>query len=219
MALANYSDLNTAVIEWAFRTGDSEFTARVPDFIRMAEDTVNYGFEAPAFGVRIKPLRSREMETTATLNLVDGAASLPADYLEFRAVNTNSDPNLDMQIVAPSGATAAYPGNTGSWPSNIRIIGSTITLVPGATSTTALNFVYYAKVPALTVSNTTNWLLTKAPTTYIYGCLFHAALYMQEDGRIQANANMFAGALNAVRSSDIVGRQPRSIQRSREYRP
>jgi hypothetical protein len=53
MALSTYTDLQASVVLWALRTGDSEFTAQVPDFITLAEKRMN------------RRLRLAEMESSS----------------------------------------------------------------------------------------------------------------------------------------------------------
>jgi len=45
--------------------------------------------------------------------------------------------------------------------------------------------IYRKNIPALSVTNTTNWLLALAPDLYLYGALLESAPYIKEDARIQ----------------------------------
>ena len=56
--------------------------------------------------------------------------------------------------------------------------------------------IYRANIPALSESNTTNWLLTLAPDLYLYGVLLESAPYMKEDERISTWGSGFSTALN-----------------------
>jgi len=61
-----------------------------------------------------------------------------------------------------------------------------------------LELLYYAKVPALSDSNTTNWLLTEAPDIYLYGSLLPSAPYLDEDERATTWAQFYAAAIQQL---------------------
>ena len=54
--------------------------------------------------------------------------------------------------------------------------------VPDGAYTTTL--FYYQEIPALTASNTTNWLLTDAPDLYVYGTCMELQPWLGSDSRI-----------------------------------
>ena len=41
MAIDTYTALQESIIRWAFRVGDEDFTAEVPNFVAAAEETIN----------------------------------------------------------------------------------------------------------------------------------------------------------------------------------
>ena len=60
---------------------------------------------------------------------------------------------------------------------------------------------YYAKVPTLSDSNETNWLLTHHPDIYLYGALLHSAPYLKEDERAQTWAALYTSAVERVNNA------------------
>jgi hypothetical protein len=74
---------------------------------------------------------------------------------------------------------------------------------------------YYAKIPALTVSNTSNWLLVDSPDLYLYGSLLQAAPYLQDDQRITTWAALYTTAINDLKVSDERSRMATSALRMR----
>jgi hypothetical protein len=66
-----------------------------------------------------------------------------------------------------------------------------IELIPAPAVDIEIEMIYYGKIPALTDSNTTNWLLTKAPDVYLYGALTHAAPFLMDDQRISVFGNIY----------------------------
>lgn len=197
MALDTYANLQTAIISYAFRTGDTEFTAAVPDFITLTESRLN------------RVLRVREMEASATLTLTNSAGTLPSDYLEFRRVVANTSPATPLELVTPDFAAAEYGTTYSGYPMHFTIIGSTLTVYPSTTATVALS--YYQKIPALATA--TNWLLTKAPELYLYGALVEAAPYMMDDQRANVWGTLFQKALKDLQDADTSARYSRATAR------
>ena len=72
-------------------------------------------------------------------------------------------------------------------------------------STYAYEIDYYAKLAKLSVSNTTNWLLTMSPDVYLYGSLLQAAPYLQDDARIQVWAGLYQRGIEALNLADERG--------------
>jgi len=205
MALDTYANLQTSIASWAWRTGDPEFTAQIPDFITLAESRFN------------RSLRLREMEALATLTLVNSAASLPSDYLEFRRVVASTSPAQPLELVTPDYAATAYPTNYSGFPQHFTIVGSTLTVYPSTSATVAL--AYYQKIPALTTNNQTNWLLTKAPEVYLYGALVEAAPYMMDDARMATWGQMLQKAMGDLQASDTSARYSRATVRVSQETP
>jgi len=65
------------------------------------------------------------------------------------------------------------------------IIDGAFELIPTPSNSVELTITYYAKIPALSSTQATNWLLTKAPDLYLYATLTNAAPYLQNDERIR----------------------------------
>jgi len=64
------------------------------------------------------------------------------------------------------------------------VIDITLGIIPAPAGSTDYSIVYYAQNPALSDSNTTNWLLTKSADLYLYSALLEAAPYLNNE-RIQ----------------------------------
>jgi hypothetical protein len=191
VALATYTDLLAALPLWAMRTGDTEFTTAAPDFVTLAEARLN------------RILRAREMETSATLTVSSGAYPLPADYIEARRVAANTDPVVALKYITPDQATEAYAGVvvTSGYPESYTTIGSSLYVYSTTTATVALD--YFQKIPALSVSNTTNWLLTKAPDVYLFASLVAAEAYMVNDSRVAGWKTLVDEAIKELHSVDL----------------
>jgi hypothetical protein len=189
MALSTYAELQASIAGWAHRT---DLTAMIPDFIRMAEVKMT------------EDLNSREMETTSTLTTTTGSAyvTLPIDFKLVKRLVLVDDPNRVLKYAAPEVLTEDYP-NSGTDESILyTIIGSQLQLAPIPDSNYDLSLTYERTIPALSDSNTTNWLLTRSPNAYLFGSLMMAAPYCRDDPRIAVWQQFYLDAINGINLTD-----------------
>lgn len=170
MSVSNGSELYTAVTNWLSRTSTSDAIAnRVPEFISLFEAHAN------------RTLRVRQMETSTTLALSSaGAATLPTDYLAWRAVEYDTGSRkVNLEYVDRPWMSETYPLSAAGIPSVFTIEGSNLQLMPAATS--CVTFRYYQRLTALSTGTTSsNWLLGVAPDAYLYGSLVEAQGFLSE---------------------------------------
>jgi hypothetical protein len=166
MSITTYAELQTAIGNWLDHT---LFTARIPEFISLFEATAN------------RRLRVREQEVSTNLTPSSGAAALPADYLSWRRVTWTGPTRAELEYVHPSYLQAAYPSAPSDVPRIFTIEGSALKVRP--VSDTALEFDYFQKVPALSESVPTNWLLSAHPDLYLFGTLVEAEMFGLNDER------------------------------------
>ena len=62
---------------------------------------------------------------------------------------------------------------------------------------------YLQKVPTLSSTVTTSWLLTDNPDIYLYGSLIHAAPYLVEDNRLAVWAQLYGAAVQRVNEESM----------------
>ena len=166
MAITTYGELQTAIGNWL---DHSLFTARIPEFIALFEASAN------------RRLRVRQMEASVSLTPSSGSASLPSDYLAWRRVTWTGSTGIELQYVHPSYLQAADPSASAGVPRNFTIEGSMLKIRPA--DDTALEFNYFQKVPALSDSVSTNWLLGAHPDLYLFGSLVEAEMFGVNDER------------------------------------
>lgn len=188
MALANWTDLNAAII--SFMMDRSDLATPAPDFIALAESVIWYGL-APA----ISPLRTREMETVATVTLTSGVGPLPTDYLQYRRQVQTTSPRRVLSYVTPDVYDLRYPSGTAGYGNDFTIIGANV--VTGPHVATSMELTYYAKAAALTSGAPTNWLMTKWPDVYLRGALMQAAEWLKNDGELTKQTQLLAAAINS----------------------
>lgn len=176
MAITTYAELQTAIGDWLNR---ADLDQKIPDFIRLAESTLN------------DVLRQADMVTQSTgVTITSGRATLPADALEVVYAQVGSTEDEPLEQISPQQLTMLRRTRTrdAANPRFYAIIGRQIVVTP-TPSSGSLDIDYYQRIPALTDSNTTNWLLDDAPHVYLYTSLLHATPFLMDDARYQVFQN------------------------------
>ena len=176
MAITTYAELQTALGDWLNR---ADLDQKIPDFIRLAESTLN------------DVLRQADMITQSTgITITSGRATLPADALEIVYAQVGSTEDEPLEQISPQQLTMLRRTRTrdAANPRFYAIIGRQIVVTPTPSSGT-LDIDYYQRIPALTGSNTSNWLLDDAPHVYLYTSLLHATPFLMDDARYQVFQN------------------------------
>jgi len=203
MAVNSYSALQASIADFLNR---SDLTAVIPDFITLAEAQFN------------RNIRHRKMVERATATLDSEYSAVPSDWLESIRFQINTNPITVMEFVSPDQAAMLKGANSASGkPIYYTQIGQQFQVIPAPDSGSAYTgeLTYYAKIPALTVSNTSNWLLVEAPDLYLYGSLLQAAPYLQDDQRIAVWGALYDRALSDLKVSDERSRMATSALRMR----
>jgi hypothetical protein len=162
MSITSYAELQTAVQTWLDR---ADLSANAADFIMLFEANAN------------RRLRVRQMLSVAALTPVDGDAALPADYLEWKRVTWTGSVRRELDYVEPAYLQAAYPAAPTDIPVLFTIEGATLKIRP--IDVTPLELLYYQKIPPLSNTNTSNWLLAAHADAYLAGALAEAAIFTE----------------------------------------
>lgn len=188
-SIVDFASLQTAVGNWLHRT---DLTALIPDFISLAESRMN------------GEIRSRSMETKTILTTTTGLSSmaLPSDMLEMRRAQILSSPNIVLDYRSPDQLSADYAYGFTRTPDVFTVVGGNIELQPVPDGVYSLELTYIQRIPSLSATQTTNWLLTNWPNVYLFGALLQAQPYMLNDPRIATFEKMYQDGINAVNSID-----------------
>ncbi|UOF80837.1 tail tubular protein A [Caudoviricetes sp.] len=182
MALETYSDLKTAVGDYLNR---ADLTAVIPTFIALSEAKFN------------RELRTRNMLTRAECVSDNEFVALPVDFLEAYLLELNMTDIAAQQPLAFVGPNEAKSLKANKIINKVRyftLIDGAFELLPAPTSNVDLLLTYYAKIPSLSDTQTTNWLMTKSPDLYLYSALLEATPYLKNDERV----NIWAAARQQV---------------------
>lgn len=189
MAITNYSELKSTIADYVNR---SDLTAAIPTFIQLAEAKFN------------RSLRTRQMVKRATAPIDSPFFATPADFLEAKDFQLNTNPITVLEYVTESAGNAlrATTYISSGLPRKFTIVGSQLEVIPSPDSTYTGELTYYAKIPALSDSNTSNWLLSYAPDLYLYGALIQTAPYLRDDERLAVWTNLYTAAFEDIGVAD-----------------
>ena len=184
MAITNYTNLQSTISNFLNR---DDLDSVIPTFIQLAEAQMN------------RDIRHWQMEARSSGQQSQGDQymQVPADWVETIRLILTAEGTSVLELLSLSGmadrrAKAEDAADTPRFYSHVR---GEFELYPTPSADTDFELLYYAKIPALSDSNTTNWLLEYAPDVYLYGALTHSAPFLQEDARLAVWAQMYAAAV------------------------
>ena len=185
MALTNYTELKTAIADFLNR---DDLGSVIPTFVSLCEAQVN------------RQIRHFKMENRATATVSEQYLTRPTDWLETIRMTVEADTTRQVELISRAALVdmkAQTLGATGA-PRFYTNSEDSFELYPVPDGDYSVEVLYTQKIPALSDSNPTNWLLTDHPDVYLYGALVHSAPYLQEDGRAQTWAQMYGAAVQAA---------------------
>lgn len=192
MAITTYAELQQTVADWLNR---ADLDQQIPDFITLAESTLN------------DVLRSSYMVTSDTLAITNSRVSLPADVLEVIYTQVASTPTQPLEQISPQQLVMLRRARTrqNGDPRFFAVVGREMLVTPSPSGSVSVDVDYYQQIPALSDSNTSNWLLDEAPHVYLYTSLLHATPFLMDDARYQVfNNTVSQQVMSAVRSSQTL---------------
>lgn len=186
MALSNYSELKTAIAAWMKR---SDLTAKIPDYITLAEKKI----------VKIGKIRQFEVETPLVGTASSDVVALPSDFESPIGLwDTSDNPRCQMVQVLPQ---ALPVDTTPAQAEFFAIDGANIRFE------CPLDAVYtyslrYRKKFALSDANPTNYVLTDYPDVYLYGALVEGFSDVFDEDRAAVWQQRFRTAIELMNSAE-----------------
>lgn len=175
-----YALLQTQVADYMHRT---DLTANMPTFIALAESML------------FRELKVKDLETSVTGTTSGGSIALPDDFDSVSRVTityASSERSLDY---------ASRPEDYvsgGTVPKYYALEKDALRLFPAASGYTYTLY-YIPIIPALSDSQTTNWLLTNARDLYLYASALEAAKYARDAAETAKLNDLVAPMLDSVR--------------------
>lgn len=188
MAISTYSELKSAIADWLNR---DDLTSVIPSFIELAEAELT------------RNLRHRKMIARADATINSEYTQTPLDWFQTQTLILETDPVTTLEYLTPEALNAKRAASTANGkPLFYTMIGTEIQVYPVPSGDHTAEMVYYAKIPSLSDSETTNWLLTLAPDIYLYGSLMQSAPYLQDDNRLSVWNALYQKKIEDIYISD-----------------
>jgi len=185
MAITTYAELKSSIASWLNREGDTSLVAVIPDFIALAEAQI------------ARDVRHWRQEKRVTTSVNEQYENLPLDWLEMIQIQLTAGGRLQV-ISADELQNRKESSLSARKPRYYRLTSDQIEFYPAPDSSYEVAMQYYARVPALTDTDTYNWVLTEYPDIYLYGALIHAAPYLIDDTRLNVWASLYQSAVDAL---------------------
>jgi len=186
VSISTFAELKTNIADFLNR---DDLTSAIPTFIALAEAQIN------------RDLRHWKMQSRTSFTIDSEFEDLPADWLE--TISLNAGNKYPLKLASRETIADKRMGNedTAGTPEYYAHIADKFEFYPTPDDTYTGDLLYFQKVPALSDSNTTNWLLSHSPDVYLYGSLIHTAAYLQEDARAGTWAQLYGAAVQKLNLS------------------
>lgn len=163
MAISTYSDLVAGVQTYMVY---DDISGAVDALLSLAESTLNRE-------IRIRGMQSSQVVASQT----DQVMTLPTDFAEAIVLYEGGSEGGVLEYLPPKMFFSSRDSRTGSGqPAFYTVTDDGIVLAPAPDSARAYTLDYYAKVPGLSATQTTNAILTEAPDVYVWAVLYQAAI-------------------------------------------
>ena len=183
MAITTYAELQTSIADFLNR---DDLTPVIPTFIALAEAQMD------------RDIRHWRQEKRVEATLDEQYENLPTDFMEWQDVSLSDGTALQLISMADMQARKGRSQEAGK-PLYFRSTADQLEFYPAPDQSYTLSLQYYARTPALTDADPTNWILQYAPDVYLYGSLAHSAPDLKDDARIQIWAALYQNAIESMR--------------------
>lgn len=196
MSIATYSDLQAAISAWLERSDAATYAA---DWIALAEARIN------------RVLRVNRMLTRASATISDEFSVAPSDFAAPLSMRRKTSPYDQLQFLTPDQMSALRATLPSGHLAAYALVGTEFWFAPTPSDAEDVELIYYAKIPALSTTSPTNWLLTAYPDLYLRGALLEAALFYEDDTEQQKYEALFGDALGAIYAAALRDQQASSL--------
>lgn len=191
MGLANYTQLKESVANWSHR---DDIDLLMDDFIDIAEtEMFNNDTE-------ILKVREMQIESTASVSTVNFA--LPDRFLEMRSLRLDVNSGGDLRFKS---ANDLYR-RSGTGQPRYFTVKSQVEFDVTPDQTYTVEMIYFQRPQGLSSSNTTNDILTNYPNIYLWGCLWAAFTYADDEAQAQKYYARFINQVQGANRADKQGR-------------
>jgi hypothetical protein len=181
--ITDYASLQSNIADYLNR---GDLTSQIQMFIQLVEADLN------------TRLRAREMIVRAEAGSSAEYVQLPSDWLE--AINLSIVGGTSpLRYITLDKGDQINRAESYTAPAFYSLMNGAIEIIPPPADNINIEMIYYGKIPALSDSTPTNWLLVKAPDVYLYGALTHAAPFLMDDQRLQTFGQVYLSRVESLR--------------------
>lgn len=168
MAIDTLAELKSAITNWSKR---ADLTSYLDDLIEMAEKRI------------FREVRTRDMETSLSLTISSGTATVPTDYVEMKYAYIDGSPARVLQVKPARWIVENYPVRSADGkPFFIGVDGATFIFGPYPDSGYTVKGTYYKRLTSIATSP--NALFVANPDLYLFACLAELQPFLKDDKRI-----------------------------------
>lgn len=192
MPFADYDELKAEIAAWLDRT---DLTAEIPGFIELGEGYAN------------RKLRTQHQYAVVEATADSEYLALPDDWLETSNIDRDDRVWTPLEYLTPAQLVSLRRDHSVQGrPRAYSIVGGRLRLLPVPDGSYTLRMEYYQKIPALSASNTSNWLLENHPDVYLHAALFYANKYLRDpEGMAIAKADLDEALAEIYRADQNAG--------------
>lgn len=185
MAITTYTELKTAIADFLNR---DDLSSAVPTFISLAEADMQ------------RRVRHWRMEKRSTAELDTQYSAIPADFVEVIRLYVTSNDTRPLELISQAELLdrKAKRSNASGAPAYYALTAGELEIYPVPDGTYDVELYYVSRIPALSDSNASNWMLEQYQDAYLYGSLVHSAPYLKDDARVTVWAALYQNAIDAI---------------------
>jgi len=203
MPFDTYSALQTAILNRINRASDAEAASNCPDWITLAENEMR---------IALTKIMVRQGETVAnSFSISSEYTALPTGFYRMRTIKLNTNPIIQLEWETPAIMNRRDSSAGAGLPRYCTIEGNSLRVYPTPDMAYTATFSYYA-LPALSVSNTSNWMLANYPKLYLVAAVAEAAAHYENAEQAQLYELKRDQMLNAIYASDGADQQGVSLR-------
>lgn len=185
----SYTQIKTDIADWLNR---SDLSTQVDYFLLGGQNRM------------YRDLRIRAMETSLSGTISSGVVALPSDYIALKhSYLSSTDPYTPLTRKSPQWIYEHYPTRAADGkPLYIAREGSNFIFGPYPDSGYTVAGIYYARLAALSGTNTTNWFTANAPELLLFASLTMAEPYLKNDPRLDLWESEYQKIVAAIQKEE-----------------
>jgi len=188
--ITDYASLQTELQSWLWNRSD--VVARIPVFIQLCEAQMNRRLQA-----RLSILR-------APITIAAETLAVPSDFAGPVSILLQSDPLSELDFVTPDGLNLRQnraSKTDADNPDSFSVEGPNFRFYPIPGAPVAALLTYRQRIPALSNTNTSNWVLANHPDAYLYGSLMQSSPWLRDDARVGLWQQAFGQILEDIQTN------------------